>query len=374
MAKTWLPNPLNPGNAARPNLNARGISNHDSVHCYMNSTLQALLHTPIFLHWIRTHVDHERGSRCAKCNMKSLVELYWGPQDPTGHPLNAKPLRQIKKMLFALDDAYGNTEENGAEFKRYEQNDADAFFEWLCAELGEGGDKAWEDQYDAMFRLYLLPWDKCRHCGIEVESVLSNEINLSVAVDTQNTTIQQAIHDHFTHDRIHDSQCYSEKCKGTTKSKDRRLVIEAAPQVLRVTLKIFSINPETYELEKSKHTLQFGEDLDLTQYQQHAAVPLNYRLASVISHNGLGLDSGHYISSVRSPGNAPFYLISDDNVRPFTLQEFTSNPQRLTNGRRAAKFRAYVLTYIRDDNSLQASLSALQDNRLLKELAWGMKE
>jgi ubiquitin C-terminal hydrolase len=82
----------------------------------------------------------------------------------------------------------------------------------------------------------------------------------------------------------------------------------------------------------------------------HDALPLQYRLSSVIAHTGGGAAGGHYMASVRGQGGQMF-AISDTAVQNFTHAEFLASPQR---PRRVwdANFTVYVLTYLREEGQL----------------------
>jgi hypothetical protein len=76
----------------RSNTGARGIRN-PLAYCYINSTVQAFMHQPIFLNWIQTHNHSTRCGRrgiriinpcnqigapgCTACAFKALVNAYW---------------------------------------------------------------------------------------------------------------------------------------------------------------------------------------------------------------------------------------------------------------------------------------------------------
>lgn len=254
-------------------------------------------------------------------------------------------------------------------------------------------------QIDTLYNLTLQHHDRCTTCGTPHSSTnLSNETPISVGVDLNHTSIQQAIVASLQHhvDNVHCSEC------SEPQTKTRWTEIVAAPKILRVHLQIF--HPQ----HKIFHHLTYPDLLDLTAHQQNRTLPLQYRLNSVIAHSGdyyteedseqeedsdeeelrRGTDDadsdssalsspalsdltemsdtdlaalekelypppeplkvmvGHYIASVREHDDNALSLINDSNVAAISHQESLTNPQD-SNGQ---KFEVYVLTYVRDDS------------------------
>jgi ubiquitin C-terminal hydrolase len=136
--------------------------------------------------------------------------------------------------------------------------------------------------------------------------------------------------------------------------------IEAGPQVLKIKLAIFRNDPitnpvtntVTWQKYKVMHTLQHPNTLDLTAHKLHNSLPLRYTLSSVISHSGSGtpICSGHYIASVRGPGDN-IRCISDPATENFTPAQMSGSPQRPVRVSRTPK-QVYILTYLKHDVTL----------------------
>lgn len=131
MPKEWIPNNLSKLGRAESNLDPRGIENPNN-HCYWNAMLQNLMHVPIFLHWIRTHNQADdclviqgkrgRGTRaggtryCTRCEVKRLVEEYWGPTLPSNPiPRKSRALCRLKSNAWNLTSLVEDHQEDAQE-------------------------------------------------------------------------------------------------------------------------------------------------------------------------------------------------------------------------------------------------------------------
>ncbi|KAF2128974.1 cysteine proteinase [Dothidotthia symphoricarpi CBS 119687] len=178
-----LPRRLQPGNPrrviadrirkswpiTRSDKRPRGLRS-SGVSCYVNSTLQTLLHLPKFCNWILEHCDDRRGvdwpchagdpnrqlplyqnndplilkcgdgiRKCVPCLLKALVQTYWGndgpwvlPHDtPPLGPLNYMTKRWFCKLPGAFkggneaDDAARRLAEETYEGRKARENDAE---------------------------------------------------------------------------------------------------------------------------------------------------------------------------------------------------------------------------------------------------------
>ena len=111
----------------RPNLNSRGIENGGFL-CYQSSVLQALLHQPPLLQFLRQHDPNACPfDECLKCFIKQLVEDYWGP-DHTHRAIGATDDPESIANL-SYDEA------DGQRFQRNAQEDAHDFYIWVIDAL-----------------------------------------------------------------------------------------------------------------------------------------------------------------------------------------------------------------------------------------------
>lgn len=357
ISSTWLRRRLKNTQNTRPNRDPRGIENPEQ-HCYWNSVLQNLMHVPIFLNWIRSHTftdrcqadigptqypkqDVTKPKSCARCEMKRLVETYWGPTDPS------IPIRMNDMALISLKNIAFYT----TQLDRPNQQDAHEALVFLLNE-DHGlfkGDQTWRNQANAIFGMNVVPFYTCKTCGATRQGNASEDYQLSLTVDWQLRTLIRTIQVHFQPESL-DLACVKPKCTGRQVSS--RPVIRAAPRVLIIHLQIYFLTADG--TQKILHPLRIFEDLDLTPYQENTSTPLRYKLSGIVAHRGPRANSGHYVACVRSAGTHGFYQISDSSpVRPLSAQEFTENPQ--TTPQHGSEdgldqdFLDYMLTYVRKD-------------------------
>ncbi|KAJ4347859.1 uncharacterized protein N0V89_009229 [Didymosphaeria variabile] len=368
MNKDWLPRNLDGSPRQRPNRNPRGIENPFS-HCYINAVLQDFMHTPIFLNWIRTHTrDGTCAENCLKCNIKGLVEDYWGPLPP------AQPIGETNDYLVGIKTAAWDT----SLFLEAFQDDANNFYEFFLFSDEHGlaaGDSEWKREFDAIFGVEIVPFDTCYECGVERMRTVEPTTGLIIPFppDMPNS-LAGAIHHAFAVEQLKEYHCETPSCHRLRRTKykghdgppqSRRKVLRKAPRVLKIRILIGEDGAQYGN--KRFDTLAIDEHLDLGQYQESdsAKAPLTYQLSTVVSHSGESLDAGHYIVSVRNPGDRPYYNISDDDwVEPISRQQFTANPQgnRRTE---SEQFEVYTLTYIMDEHAPAVERPM---KRMLKEL------
>jgi uncharacterized UBP type Zn finger protein len=399
MSKDWLPWSLDGNPRSRLNRNPRGIENPENA-CYMNSVLQTLMHTPIFLNWIRTHnAGADCGRNCLKCNMRGFVTDYWGPDCAT------RPISENNQHLVGIKDAaWANTY-----FEADNQEDANEVYNGFLFDDTHGlaaGDDEWKKQFNAMFNFERVPFDTCHECGIERRRIEPPTTGLDVPIRPQwpplslFSTLVEAIQGVFSIETLEEYNCPTSRCRRLRRTKYagkhgppqfRRWVLRTAPSVLKIRVFIYAHTLGREEdndknesddddddddddnfmpvPKKILDTLAIDETLDLTQFQEGGSesTPLTYQLSTLVSHCGEHLDSGHNIASVRSPGSRPFYNISDAEwVEPISRQQFLANPQ--SNSRTMGeKFQVYTLTYIMDEQP-KPVVSAMT-TRMLRELA-----
>jgi ubiquitin C-terminal hydrolase len=186
-------------------------------------------------------------------------------------------------------------------------------------------------------------------------------------LDVTRTTpsFDQALADFFqrTQPDLFCTQC------GLNRDQTLETKIIAAPQILKISLQIFRSRFTGKRIGKNKvkqmrdykvnHTLQHPDVLDLTDRQLHNALPLRYRLSSVISHSGTGLKKGggHYVASARGPGGQ-VRCISDSAVQNFTQQQFLASPQDANIVSPGSPKQVYILTYVREKGGMTSGQRA----------------
>lgn len=328
-------------------LEPRGIMN-PGVYCYQNSVYQTLMHTPMFLKWIDTHVRVDKcrakkGVRppCVRCNIRGLAVNYWSPDEERSDPLSrSNPyIKNIRQAAWSR-------------FDKSAHEDASEFYNWIVEVLDDEEDERWHEEWIALYSMSFREYYECRRCGAQRPgSIDSPEFSLEIGVRGVDT-VDEAIKRHLGPDKV-SVYCDSRQCRkvrGGT-AHDRHKQITAGPRILRVTLKITEYQSEGYKIKKR---FELAENLDLTDFQVVHGVPLRYKLASVISHQGKTLGSGHYVASVRSfyASRHQFYNINDGEMQGLHRSEFLSNPQIPRYFEEGPGFQVYTLTYLMDERPL----------------------
>ncbi|KAI4649137.1 hypothetical protein J4E93_003451 [Alternaria ventricosa] len=251
---------------------------------------------------------------------------------------------------------------NGQDLVQLDSND---FYQVILQRLQvASATQEWEEDFRALFQLDREEHGRCIRCGHERLIARIPETGILLNVPTATTTFNAALSRFFQERRtFHCAICVADTTHLVTTS------IQAGPQILKIKLAIFQMkksekkdkngNPQPATEHKINHRMAHPNILDLTQYQENAHLPLRYRLSSVISHSGEGTETagGHYIASVRGPGDR-ITCLSDSVRQTFTQAQFEASPQ--VAGISPPAKQVYVLTYLRDEGRLQREIKNLE--------------
>lgn len=137
-------------------------------------------------------------------------------------------------------------------------------------------------------------------------------------------------------------KCENNRCPKFNKPEIKNRVVQsivAAPEVLMIQLKCFMVSGK--RTAKKNPNIDFGHDLSLSRYASQALLEregeINYKLSSVVIHQGSSLESGHYVGIFTSP-TGQVYHISDENVSRVSSNALTGTSQKGT---------PYILCYTR---------------------------
>lgn len=328
--------------------------------CYRNSVLQAMMHLPIFINWIKTH-QAGRGScadtakagrkpsprnsrprrRCIACAFKRLSEVYWEePRNTTNIENERRAFNRV-----ANDAGWQHKSED-------EQADTHDFITELVSHLAGGlGDPPQMpvDMINAMFKVEIRTRRKCmrKGCGhIHTKQHTDHEFGLSIGITdpAKNLNISKYLDRYFQTRTDDDAKC--DKCHFKS-SMPRIMTIEAAPEVLIVQFKRFQTEMVMRRgrvtgtvIRKLESNVHFDVWLDLSKYQtdpaHREAGSLRYKLSSVVYHEG-GKDGGHYVARVTGPLGVRY--VNDNSVERATLSSLIQPRDR--------GFTPYVLVYTR---------------------------
>ncbi|MCO5589682.1 hypothetical protein L7F22_043650 [Adiantum nelumboides] len=305
--------------------------------CYMNSTLQSLLHLPPLANALL---------------MLDLDQLYG--------KLGARPMQKFDAIGEMVKLAQKTISRNGSEMPigpnafihdlksyartlvKYRQEDAHEFLRFLLEAM----------QFCSLVRApkSLKPFDplrettlvhkifggklrsrvtceRCNHNSDTYDTILDLSLDIR---KSNNSNIAGAL-EHFTStDYLRGTEKYRcEKCKMSVNAT-KRFTIHQAPPVLTIHLKRFTLTGQ-----KITRQIGFGEDLTLNKNVLSEGQPMQkYKLHSVIHHHGSGPNSGHYIASVRGTSGKRWYEMNDSSVHAIRGAPINSSS-------------AYVLFYVR---------------------------
>lgn len=305
--------------------------------CYMNSTLQALLHLPpLATALLMLEPDQLYGRLGAKPAQKfdaigEMIKLAKKTISRSGSENPTSPISFIHDLK-----SYART------LVKYRQEDAHEFLRFLLESM----------QYGSLVRApkTLKPFDplrettlvhkifggklrsrvtceRCNHNSDTYDTIL--DLSLDVR-KSHNSTVATAL-EHFTStDHLNGTEKYRcEKCKMSVNAT-KRFTIHQAPPVLTIHLKRFTLTGQ-----KITKQIGFGEELNLNKNVLSEGQPMQkYKLHAVIHHHGGGPNSGHYIASVRGSSGKRWYEMNDSSVQALRGAPVNSSS-------------AYVLFYVR---------------------------
>ncbi|WFD43021.1 ubiquitinyl hydrolase 1 [Malassezia psittaci] len=347
----------------RSQMRAAGLNNVGNT-CYLNSVMQALLHTPPLASALLTQ------------NLPTLLGRY-------GVPHNSKQAAKASHMfnsMAALKEFFERAWQGGSvtpsqfvnnlrkfakPLRSGRQEDAHEYLRLLLESL---------QQVSTCFPLEKVPPNDPIFTTSLIQSIFGGRLrsrvschacqhnsdtfdpimDLSLDVRKGINSVKQALDAFTAPESLTGSEKY--KCDNCKKRVDatKRFNIDAAPMVLTVHLKRFGIFGN-----KINRLVSYGERLHLGRYMSErnkglgadelsistAGAAQQYRLFAIVHHFGSGPNVGHYVASVRAPDGQ--WLRMDDSYITRLSRCPLDDPS------------AYVLFYIRESVSVDAATAAL---------------
>ena len=115
-----------------------------------------------------------------------------------------------------------------------------------------------------------------------------------------------------------DNKCYCQKCQGLRDAKVSSEIFYTPPYLL--------INFDYGKNKKYSPTkVDFGEEIDLTDFTDKKCIEKKYELIGVSTHIGASGNSGHYIAYCKDIKNKLWYQFNDSFVNKCSFNEVNSN-------------------------------------------------
>ncbi|KZF20703.1 cysteine proteinase [Xylona heveae TC161] len=339
ISKSWNSAYTGQGAKGGP-LSSQGMPNDNAAMCYRRSTMQALMHVPMFVNWLEQKHQSGRcmrgGKSCLACQLRLLKEAYWQRSGPGGLS-QSQHRQQIYRAVKALDVLCRKV---GWRHPSSEQQDAQEFLLWMLDTIREQLPRQAEE-IDSMFCIefessYKCPNRKCKHVSRQPPM---KELQMHVPLQPKQPSPRLTSYlKPFFKEVLPEVRC--SKCNDRS-DKERELTISLAPEVLILPVKRFAMN-DFGRLRKVQTAVDICEWLDLSKYaselEQRVPDTLRYRLISVVQHSG-SLHGGHYISVAKGP-HEMWRTLNDEMVSKATISD-AINPGK--------GWTPYILTYVRVD-------------------------
>ncbi|XP_017070964.1 ubiquitin carboxyl-terminal hydrolase 36 [Drosophila eugracilis] len=285
--------------------------------CYLNSTLQALLHIPALANWLvseQAHLENcnvaESGGCCIVCAMAKTLLATQSNQSAVRPFLIYSKLKQICKHMVV------GRQEDAHEFLRFLVEAMERAYLMRFRNFKELDQLVKETTpLGQIFGGYLRSEVRCLSCN-HVSITFQHFQDLLLDIRKADS-LEDAFEGHFSRERLEDMGYKCEGCKKKV-SATKQFSLERAPITLCIQLKRFSMIGN-----KLTKQISFKPRIDLSKYAARSpaaqAQPLTYRLVSMVTHLGVSQHCGHY-TAIGSTDTGSYYNFDDSYVRPIAMQ------------------------------------------------------
>lgn len=289
-----------------------GMSNVGNT-CYLNSTLQALFHTPALFNYL-VHDPHQCSSSfssgcCTICALAMTLK-------DTLRSSVIKPNRVYEKLKTICKHMVHGRQEDAHEFLRYLIDSLQKSFLSSSSSNQHQLDNASKETtpFNQIFGGYMRQDVTCLRCK-HVSTTFQHFMDILVDI-RQVSTLEEALAQFFRPERLGNDGAANmykcEKCKVKVPAR-RRCLVERAPAVLCIQLKRFSLMGG-----KISKPVQLSRTISMDQYVHNSTSRQQYKLVSMITHVGPSPNCGHY-TAIGEAANGQFFQFDDSSVRPISL-------------------------------------------------------
>lgn len=297
--------------------------------CFLNATLQCITHTVPLFKKLRctghsTPCSYDEDGFCSFCALKEHIE---------------ESIRRSGSVLVPVRFK-DNLSKLSSDFRPGQQEDAHEFLRCLLDNLhkctldpkSKGKPSSFDEEsiVKQVFGGRLKSQLTCRDCG-HCSETFEPFLDLSLEID-QVDDLVAALESFTKVEQVGDDEnkLTCESCKVQV-CKDKRLVLDKAPDVIAFQLKRFTTLDNS--IEKIDKHVAYPSELDLKPFHNNPdKEELTYDLYGVVEHSGLP-NYGHYVCTIRSSPST-WHLMNDSNVDSITETS-------------ALNQEAYILFYVR---------------------------
>ncbi|CAG0890298.1 unnamed protein product [Darwinula stevensoni] len=287
--------------------------------CYMNSSLQVMIHCPSFINWLMNPENH-----VAKCRAKmgdagpfhcTICPMYETVRDSHANSGRAtKPYSIVSNLRWISKTFNLGRQEDAHEFMRFFIQSMEKSYLLNAHATKLDGRSQETTPLNQIFGGYMRSQVMCLRCR-KPSNTYDHFMDLLVGLSIQkySSNLVDILEGHFRRERLEGDNAYKcANCK-TKVSATKKLSIARPPNVLLIVLKRFSDTGfgKNCRVVQYPMTLDMGTFLSAPTFRTEA----QYRLTGVVSHIGCSPRSGHYTAVARA-SNGQLYLFDDSSVRP----------------------------------------------------------
>lgn len=283
--------------------------------CYLNSTLQALFHTPALVNYLRygghDAVCSSNGySSCTICIMSATLR---GTQSQS--PM--KPIKIYEKLKVICKHLVHGRQEDAHEFLRYLIESLQKSY-LISKKISLKIDNYSKETtpFNQIFGGYMRQDVTCLRCKY-VSTTFQHFMDVLLDIRSADN-IDAALAGYFRRENLGqgENMYKCEKCHQKVPAT-KQYKIERPPQVLCIQLKRFNMMGG-----KNGRPVTLARKLNISNHVRWAnqkQIPVEYKLVSMINHVGPSPNCGHY-TSIAEGANGTFYRFDDASVSPTSLQ------------------------------------------------------